>query len=222
MWDFRLFLRLWCAFIVFVPVAILSHECSHFIVAKCLGYNNAHLSYSSVSYEKGIQQIPAPKKAIANYITSQVVQNTDTKKFLCILAGPFSSLLIGSVAFIILIIKRHSYFHCQALYYSQWLVIFLSLFWLRPVINMSTELSLLAYGNPYNTSNDEYKIAMFLGIPFLPMILISGISGFLVILTVLFKFVPANSQLAFILAGFAGAYVGHWVWFSWVGPVVLP
>ena len=143
----HLSLLLISGFIITLLIGSLSHEFAHFSVAKLLNYNSK-MNLSHTTWEN-----PTTKNYI-DFINSNYQIEIDsgrdfpekeryiaTKKqlakdnFWILLAGPFLTILTGTIGFVILVSHRNSFYKQNKLLLRQWLLIFLSLFWLRQPIN---------------------------------------------------------------------------------------
>jgi hypothetical protein len=203
--DKRLFIWLFIAFIIATVIGTLTHECGHFIVAKCLGYD-AWLHYGSTGWKAS-----SP---------NQVVNPSDG--FWILIGGPFETMLTGTVGLALLFSFRKSFDNAIKLSFGQWFLIFVSLFWLRPTANLVAGLGrYLINGNFFNHS-DEIKVAKYLKLPDLSISILTAIIGAIVLTIVIFKFVPANKRLTFIYSGIAGGITGYVLWLVLFGKYLIP
>ena len=69
---------------------------------------------------------------------------------------------------------------------------------------------------------DEANISKLLNLPTGTIGIATGIVGALICATVVFKVVPAEYRLSFIISGVLGSAIGYLMWFEWIGPILLP
>jgi len=205
--NVKLFFLLFTGFILAILIGTLSHEIGHFLVAKSLGYNSS-IYYNYTSFTSNSQ------------IASQ--ENFSWDNFLFILGGPIQTLITGTVGVILLLIYRNSFFLSEKLKFGQWLIIFLSLFWLRQSINMiGWMVSYFLYKKSI-TNLDELKLTNYLGISKTAILVPTGIIGIIILITIVFLFIPKSQRLTFILSGFLGGCAGFFFWIGWLGPLLMP
>lgn len=222
-------------FISFTVIGTLSHELGHLVVARYMGYETT-LHHASFQYYGGMQDTvlfiyEKKSQAIANgleFDASQIKEfdlafkKAARESTLISIGGPLQTILTGSIAFLILLYKRKR-IAATGLKTSDWLMVFLSLFWLREPTNlvMSVSSELL---NPEGSyfGGDEVRISTALGLPEGTISVIAGTIGLLLSLYIVFKVIPLKLRGTFILGGFIGGVLGYLVWIEWLGPVVLP
>ena len=203
--DKKLFVGLFLAFISATVVGTLSHEFGHHIVAKSLGFK-AKISYGSTSFE------PTNQNKIVNA----------TEDFYVTLGGPLQTLITGTIGFILLIIFRKSFVTKTKLLSWQWLVIFLSLFWLRQTACFFMRIAVYLIKGKLSNNGDEIDIASYLQLPNLTIEIITAIIGIIVLSIIIFKFIPPSQRLTFIISGLNGGMVGAILWLSLFGKYILP
>lgn len=106
-----------------------------------------------------------------------------------------------------------------------WLAVFLSLFWLREVFNLSMALGreiVFPNGNYFGYSGDEAKLSYLLDLPAGTFPITLGLIGLMISLIIVFKAVQIKDRLTFILSGFFGGISGYYLWMNIVGPVLVP
>jgi hypothetical protein len=221
------------AFIIFTIIGTLSHEYGHVIVAKYLGHNT-ELHYGSMNFnsaeEKKLTEIyirnkssiqnkkPYPEKEIFG----RLVKKTNSDSILITIGGPFQTILTGTIGFFLLLFRRKKIFQ-NGMKILDWLYVFLSLFWLREVFNIVMSVSNALINNKKNYfGGDEKNIAMMLEIPKGSIAIPLGIIGLLVSLLVVFKVIPLENRLSFLLSGFFGGIIGFILWLRILGPIVMP
>lgn len=228
-----LLLILSITFIVFTVVGTLSHECGHIVVAKYLGYET-RLHYGSMNYDNNLQdQIneiyfrnetsilkgkPFPEK--------ELYEKLILKSFYDMLAvrigGPVQTILTGTIGFILLLFRRKKILE-NGMKILDWLYVFLSLFWLREVFNLTMSVaSALLNGKKNYFGGDERKIAIMLEIPQGGIAIPLALIGLCIAIFVIFRIIPKEQRLVFISSGFLGGIAGFILWLRILGPIVMP
>ncbi|CAM3578295.1 hypothetical protein FLGE108171_04055 [Flavobacterium gelidilacus] len=236
LFSVRNFIFFSIAFILFTLIGTLSHEYGHILVAKSLGYKTT-LHYGSMNYQKYntnindtiIKIFERNKFAIKNkkefpekvrfYSLAKKQQNDS---FLISLGGPIQTMLTGIIGFLLLY-KRNK---ITTINFSKidWLYVFLALFWLRQLFNpiYSFLRRLINNNASYFGRGDETEIAEFLNIPKGTFDVIFGLSGLIISLFVIFKFIPLKYRLTFVISGLIGSSLGFYIWMYKIGPIILP
>ena len=202
----KLFFYLFIAFILATVIGTITHECGHYIVAKILGFGS-ELHYASTSWW------PGPKTTVASFRSSV---------FLIILAGPLQTMLTGTIGFILLLFFKKSFINSEKFSFRQWVIVFLSLFWLRPIANFFIwSISYLLSGVS-SSDGDEIRISRICGIPDWSLPALTAFLGLLVVFIVIFRFIPITHRFTFVVAGLAGGAAGYLIWIVWLGKFILP
>lgn len=189
-------------FVLATIIGTLSHEWGHYIVARSLGYQTA-INYASTYWLNGIYPTPA-----------------DT--FRIILGGPAQTMLTGTLGLCLLFLLR-SYFQArQRLSFIQWCLVFMTLFWLRQTANLVVGIGIYLFRGHLSQGSDEVKLARYWQLPDETISIITGCLGALVLAIVVFKFIPQQQRLTFIIAGLLGGITGYMLWLKWLGPVIMP
>ncbi len=219
--DRKLFVFLATAFILATVIGTLSHECGHYIVAKSLGYK-ANLHYASAYwYDPGSfdsinalttkywKQIEEGSSFPGKEKYDQVIRKYSNDGLLITVGGPLQSLLTGTIGLMLLFVWKKSFKAEQNLTPRQWTLVFITLFWLRQAANLIVGLGSYLLTKELSYKGDEIKIALKLGLPFWSLIIITGSIGILVLLIVIFKFIPKRQRQTFLLSGVAGGVTGY-------------
>jgi hypothetical protein len=230
----KLFLSLAATFILFTIIGTLTHELGHYSAAKYVGLN-PELHYQSVSlalskndveldkiYGLYQEDINAKKNFPARKRYDELIQIERKKSLIFIAAGPLQTIFTGTIGFILLLMYRNKYFSSITLRWIQWLLIFLSLFWLREVFNTIMAIAKLVFTNEKEFYGDEFFLSDYLSIPSFGVPIITAITGFIICSIVVFKFVPPLQRKIFIAAGFLGGVIGFILWMYVLGPKLLP
>jgi hypothetical protein len=203
--HWRLFLYLCLGFIAATIIGTLSHEFGHFLAARSMGFD-ARINYAMA------------------WLTDQGSDRimTDREDFLFILGGPLQTLLTGTTGLVLLVLFRRSFFAAERLSFSQWLVVFLSLFWLRQVANLVGWLACYLKTGQFRCRADEIKLSEALHLPLWFLLVVTAIIGAIISVIVIFKFIPLRQRFTFILSGLVGGIVGFALWMGVLGEIIMP
>ncbi|HET6994518.1 MAG TPA: hypothetical protein VFI06_06035 [Chitinophagaceae bacterium] len=232
--DWRLFIILVFAFIGATIIGTLSHECGHYLMAKSFGYSS-RISFAS-AYWNDPQKFEVLDTIYSQYSKEIVEGSTFPRKAefeqlsrtysndsLWITAGgPLQTLLTGTIGLILLLVGKRSFQSRQQLTFRQWTLVLITLFWLRQAAGLFLLVCWYVFTRQFFSKGDEIKIAVHLGLPSWSLIAVTGMIGFGVLYLVVFKFIPRQQRLTFILAGMTGGIAGYILWLHWLGPVLLP
>lgn len=199
--NFRLFLALFLAFIIATIVGTISHELGHYLVAKSLGYE-AEINYAYTYY---------PNDDISN-----------SDRVYVILGGPLQTMITGTLGFILLLTFRKSFRSVDQLSSKQWILIFLTLFWLRQIFNLILSTGGFIMKKYVSMNSDEIKLSRYLQLPDLCISIITGGIGILIVLYTFFKFIPVKQRSTFILSAFTGGISGYILWIILLGKYIMP
>lgn len=199
--DNRLFFYLIAGFIIFTVIGTLTHELGHYIVAKYLGYE------ARINYASNILITPVQSLYHDFWIT---------------LGGPVSTIVIGTIGVISLLIFSKRYSSSNQLTFFQWLLIFFSLFWLRQSTNFIVWIGDYVINGKLSKMSDEIYIAKLLEIPLGVISVFTAILGIVVLCVVLLKFIPKNQRQTFMLAGLVGGIAGYVLWLKIIGVILIP
>ena len=182
---------------------------------KVLPHNFNELIDASIKILKGK---PFPEKELHEKLT--------LKSFYDMLAvrigGPVQTILTGTIGFILLLFRRKKILE-NGMKILDWLYVFLSLFWLREVCNLTMSVaSALLNGKKNYFGGDEKNIALMLEIPKGSIAIPLAIIGLCIALFVIFKIIPKEKRLIFISSGFLGGIAGFILWLRILGPIVMP
>ena len=232
--KWKLFILLSLTFIAFTIIGTQTHELGHYAAAKYLGMKPT-LHYQSVEFGEGENEVEINK--ILKQYQKEIYEKKDfplKERYLFIekkynqndfysrLWGPLQTMLTGSIGFILLIIYREKYFYTTTLNWKLWLMIFISLFWLREVFNTTAAIILFLFSGRKEFFGDEFILSADLSLPAFAIPIITAIVGLIVCSIVVFKFVPASQRKTFIATGLVGGIVGFVFWMYILGPILLP
>ena len=186
-------------------IGTISHEAGHYITAKALGY------HARINYMSTIDILPINGKL------------TDPKeRMLITLGGPVQTILTGTIGLVLLFFFRRSFQSASKLNLKQWLIIFITLFWLRQTANFVIWVSNYFINGQFLTRGDEVKLARYFGLPEATIVTITALAGAIILFTVIFKFIPIAQRFTFILAGLFGGIAGYLLWFGGLGEMIMP
>ena len=238
-------------FILFTVIGTLTHEGGHIAVAKYYGYETT-LHYGSMHWSRDSQAISLWKPDFdtvqAIYRRHTIDEDNDIKhresermdslmqvvneirtaqrprgdSIAILLGGPAQTLFTSIIGIFILLYRRKS-IALHGMQVWDWLGVFLSLFSLRFVANMTLSvLSEIRDPNGTYFGGDEARIARYLdwssGSVAIPLFCI----GLAIALWVIFQIIPAKHRLTFILSGLVGGSARYVVWLQLLGPIILP
>lgn len=187
----RVFLYLVFGFFLSVVIGTYTHELGHYIVAKIYGYT-AIIEFNYT------------------YLLDEEIDNID--RFYITIGGPVQTITFGTLGISLLYFKRKSFQGKEKLSFVQWSLIFLSLFWLRQIINSCTSILGYFLNGELSQSGDEVRIAKFYGLPEWSVLFFSGLIGLAVSLWVFFKFIPKPHRFMFLLSAIVGGGTGYLLW----------
>jgi len=222
------------AFILFTPIGTISHEFGHVAVARLLGYETT-LNYGSMNthnsreddelisiYSEFKYEIENNKPFSKQEEYFRLVESLTGDDLLIVIGGPLQTVLTGLFGFMILL-KRRIRIKNAGPKLIDWLAIFLALFWLREVFNLSMSLGEgLIYGTGEYFRGDEAEISRMLELPVATIPIALGGFGILISTYVVFRIVPEDNRIAFIAAGLLGGVSGFILWMHVIGPILLP
>ncbi len=229
----KAFLKLSLTFIFFTVTGTLLHESGHYIVAKYLGYSvGVHYKYTQWNspvedslvesiYSKYGKEMRYSDISVYSKIVNAIEAKTRSDSFWICLGGPLQTMVTGSVAFMILIVKRKNFENLSTLSLKYWALIFLSLFWLRQTANFILQIIFNSAHYKYS-NNDERFLAEFLQLPQWFFSAITAIIGVMILAKIMSTFIPIKFRSTFIMAGASGGFAGYILWFKVLGPVLLP
>jgi len=219
---------------LFSVIGTVSHEYGHMMAAQYLGHpttlhygsmewDNTYFRNKAKPYREGClfeirNNIPFPDKERYEKITA------DYNRHRCwiTLGGPAQTMLTGTLGFILLLYRRYNrddrYFRK-----SDWLLVFLSLFWTRQIFNLGHSIlaGLLGFSEGY-FGGDEARLSDEFGLYPGSIPIGTALIGMLICAWVVFKVIPRDYRIIFIASGFIGGLSGFVGWMYFIGPVLLP
>ncbi|AWA30052.1 hypothetical protein HYN48_08150 [Flavobacterium magnum] len=227
------FIYVFFAFIACTVIGTLTHELGHIAVAQWLGYDTT-LSYQSMHVDRNADRAELHRLADPYFGELRTNRPFPTKKafeakrrqmhhndFLIRLGGPLQTMLTGSIGLGILLYRRRISYADFNL--TDWLLVFLSLFWLRQPSNLAHGLARRIFrGTGSWTGGDEWVIAYYLKWPLWSVSVLSGAIGFVIAACVILFVIPGRYRVTFLIAGLLGGIAGFVSWMNYLGPYLLP
>ena len=201
--DRKLFIVLFLSFIAATIIGTLSHEFGHYIVAKHLGYE-ARIRYAATSWR-------SPDGPVS-----------EDNQVAILLGGPLQTILTGSIGLLFLWVFRKRFCESVKLSFGQWLAIFVALFWLRQTANFCVWLSSYFLDGQFSQRSDEIRIAKYFKLPDWSITSITAFIGVMVLVIVIFRFIPSSQRITFLTAGFMGGIAGYYLWIVQFGQYIMP
>jgi hypothetical protein len=209
-------------FIACVVLGTLSHEYGHISVAKWFGYET-NLHYGSMNWYPS----ESDNESIEELDLKNGLQLEDERRefmrhaLLIHWGGPVQTMLTGSIGLLALFLRKTKRRQAGMALWD-WLFVFLTLFWLREVFNLSIQVLKGLFGYGWRPGGDEANISRALGLHSYTFPILFGIIGFIVALFIVFKVVPKRLRIQFIAGGLIGGAAGYFLWMTLLGPVLLP
>jgi len=234
-------------FVLFTIIGTVSHEYGHIIVAKSLGYEttlryvsmsyypkgysddkdvkafkNLTKDYVGIEYDSWPKEIKEKAKEYNNILEKRYWNEKSNNGLFITIGGPLQTTLTGTIGLLILIWRRKSIYK-NGMKTLDWLVVFLSLFWLREVFNLVTSIGgELISSNGIWFGGDELHISQELNLWSGTIPIILATLGIAIAIYVIFKIIPKKIRLTFILSGIIGGIMGFILWMNIIGPKILP
>ena len=186
-------------FLICTIIGTLSHELGHVYVAHQLGFET-ELHYSSMNW--------GGREA------------SNIEIFWIAFGGPLQTMLTGSVGFWYCLgnkeIKKYG------IKFRHWVGIFLGLFWLRPVFILLQGIYFKIIGaHETYFAGDEAKLAERLGWPLGTLSILFAAIGIIICSYLVFRVVPKQWRISFIISGIIGSLSGFWLWMNYLGPKLM-
>lgn len=216
--DGKLSLFLIAGFVIFTVIGTLSHELGHFAMARMLGYD-ARINYGYTYWEAAPSIELTPDHTVAGNIQKE---KEEKDGFLITLAGPVLTMLTGTFGLLLVIADKKKYGKSRTLEPRQWFLLFLSLFWLRPLFNFLTGTFAYFSTGSFPSSNDEVELATFLHWNSISISLGSAVSAAAICMYLFFSFIPWRQRLTFLCSAIIGGFLGFYLWLRLLGPVLMP
>jgi hypothetical protein len=233
--DFRLFVWLAIGFIAFTVIGTVSHESGHYLMARCFGYE-AKIHYASTDihdnqkdwlflksvWQKYSYEIRSNKPFPEKERFEKIHSKHQRAGVWLTAGGPLQTMLTGTIGLILLILIRKRYFSVERLSLGLWLLIFITLFWLRQTANLLVVLPKSIIHGSISGHGDEFGLARHFHLPVWSILTVSALIGVVILLVVIFKFVPLKQRITFMTAGLVGGVSGYLLWLVFFGEILMP
>ena len=197
-----LFTWLFLSFILATIFGTLFHEAGHFFVAKWLGYD-----------------------AVIHYGSTRIIGSGPgytEHDFWITLGGPVQTMFTGSIGLILILTLYKTFQSKSNLLLWQWVLLFMSLFWLRQPANLFTWVLGYFIKGRISKAGDEIQLARYLGLPNWSIVVFTAVIGSVILYIILFRYVPKKQRLTFVASGLAGGTAGYILWLKYLGKLILP
>jgi hypothetical protein len=233
--DRKLFLWLFAGFLLFTVAGTLLHESGHYLAGKLQGRDSMRIAYAYTTY--GVHAADDSLAALYRLHYEDIVHNRHfagedayhrldalvaRNSFLFTLGGPLQTMLTGTIALVVMVACGKRFRGAQKLRFGQWLLVFLSMFWLREIVNLVMMLARVALGHTNKMRGDEFRLALYLHWHPWSVQVACGIVSVSVAAVVIFRYVPLRQRAEFIAAALAGGVCGYVLWLELLGPVLMP
>ncbi len=206
-------------FILATVVGTISHEYGHIAVAKYLGYNTA-LHYNKMGFSKEPSLFSTKvKDSLSTIEYKKLTSQRKLESYWITWGGPIQTILVGFIGFGVLWIRRNKGLSFGL---KDWICVFLTFFLARQILNFGVQLISYLITGEHKKFGDEIQLAMYLDWPIYSIAFSTCLFSILVCCVTVFKFIPKEYRIRFILSGIFGCGIGYFVWMVWLGPILLP
>ena len=188
-------------FILFTAIGTVAHECGHFLASEFFG-DEATIHYKYCSH---LCPHNHPHRHAIFFI----------------LGGPLQTVLTGTTGFFLLFVFRKSFDKAARLSVGQWILIFISLFWLRQTANFIIHLGAYVLTGKLHR-RDEWAISRALHLSGWAIPAATALIGVVILAIIIFKFIPLSQRFTFVISGIIGGTLGYFCWLVWLGKYILP
>ncbi|ESU18639.1 hypothetical protein FCR2A7T_27450 [Flavobacterium cauense R2A-7] len=199
--NIKLLIYLVFGFIVSTIIGTLTHEFGHYLIAETLGYD-ATINYASTSFSNDKEFV-------------------DNDYFWVTLGGPLQTIITGTIGFIFLYVNKKSFEKSDKLNFKQWLIIFVSLFWLRQLANLFMGLIGFLKRGHISTRSDESKLDLFLNLKTGTTLSLTAFLAAIILSIILYKFIPRKQLFTFLISGIVGGISGYYLWLIAFGKILM-
>lgn len=137
------------------------------------------------------------------------------------LAAPIVTIAIGTVFFLALYKKYGKRKLANDLSLKDWIMVFLSLFWVRELLVFILYVKLYFANKTDSCFIDEFLVLTINHLPLFPFLLLLGSISTFIIGSIIFVFLPKNNRLVFLVSGLVGSFLGFILWFLFLGPIIM-
>jgi hypothetical protein len=130
-------------------------------------------------------------------------------------------IIIGTLGLIFLFVYKNNFKNATSLNFKKWIVVFLSLFWLRAAVDLWATMVSSVFPSFKYYSIDS-RISYFMNMDKEGFPILECIMGTTVLFIVIFQFIPKQERFTFLLSGLFGGITGVYLWFYLIGKYLLP
>lgn len=231
--NFKFQLLFYFSIILVVIIGTLTHELSHYITARYLGYD-AKISYSSVNY-KSINDTNANHLSLIKKYNQSNTKNFDD--LVIKISGPTQTILVSLIALLILELNLLVFTTQNLVKYQEiedginesannsnilrYILILLTLFSLRQPVNLFTWILGYITTGQFSNSGDEYYISEYYGLPNYFILLSTSVVSIAILVRLIIKHIKNAYRITFLLIVFLGGISGYLLWIVYLGKYIL-
>jgi len=231
--KFKLTLLLALTVIAFTVIGTLTHELGHATVAWHYGWKpKIHYQFTDpggnpfdprmIELADGHGAEIRAGQPFPNDTLYRRLEAEGRRKIAAFIwGGPTETMLSGTLGFALLLAQWRRFRAAERLSVGQWLILFLTLCWLRQPANLLAGIALVIITGQYSPGDDDSQLSLYYGLPAWGMLAITTIIAAAVCLVV-YRAIPRAQRGSFLLAFLIGAPFGYGMWLFWLGPIVMP
>jgi hypothetical protein len=234
--QFKLTTLLVLTVIAFTAIGTVSHEYGHAFVSRMYGLNaEVHFAFTTYPAPKDIPgerqmfriareheaEVRAGHAFPGDTLYYRLEKEAETRTRNVIWGGPAQTMLTGTLGLLLIGSRWRRFRNAARLTPGQWLLIFLTLFWLRQPANLITGAGSRIITGETTFFDDESRLAYSYGLPEATILIITTMLA-AAVCTVVYRAIPRAQRGSFLLAFIIGAPLGFVIWLSLLGPVLMP
>lgn len=231
--KFKLTLLLALTVIAFTVIGTLTHELGHAAVAWYYGLKpTVHYQFTDpggnlfdprmTGLADGYGSEIRAGRPFPNDTLYRRLEAEGRRKIVAFIwGGPTETMLSGTLGFALLLSQWRRFRTAERLSAGQWLILFLTLCWLRQPANLLAGIAQRIVTGRYSAGDDDSRLSIYYGLPVWGILVITTIIA-TAICFVVYRAIPPAQRGSFLLAFIIGAPLGYGLWLFWPGPVVMP
>ena len=130
-------------------------------------------------------------------------------RLLFTIGGPFQTMITGTVGFLTILIHRKTFYEIKKLSLKQWIMVFVTSFWLRQLFNFLTGVIRLVKKEGVSVQSDELKLDIYFNFELGTIATVTATIGVLIMGVIFFRIIRKSQQLLFLISGFLGGLFGY-------------